>query len=568
MNTIIEVANVHFKYPGATSYVLQGANFSIEQGEFTAVIGGNGSGKTTLFKTLNGLIPNYYTGEFSGEITVNGRAVSETTVSEMSHLVGYVYQDFENQLMRPTVLDDVAFAPLNFGDPSFRAKAEGALEALGISHLRDQSIWQLSGGQKHLTAIAGVLALNPEILIIDEPAAQLDPHHARDIYMRLQRLQQDYGKTIIVIEHHTEFIADFCSSVLLVDHGQVLWKLPVKEGLLQIDDLTARDIFPPQVTQAALTKNKGDGSLLPTTIAEGDVYFRHRVHPPASFLGSKNTDKTRADPPVVTMHGLSYTAKTMENDRNDILRHLSASFYPGEKIALVGTNGAGKTTLMKCFTGMVKPTNGTWDIRTDVVKKKSLEQLAKVVSYIFQNPEEMFIQDSIYNDLYFHHRSRGRSDDSFIQQLIQSFRLEEILDKDGRMLSGGQQRRASMAIGLASEPLLLMLDEPTASLDVQSRKELVQILQQMNTVDTVLIATHDMQLVAEWATRVIVMDQGTFIFDGQPKEMFSNEHIWNQAGLIPPQIVQLGLALNMASPPLSVNEFTSWIKEEATHGIS
>lgn len=567
MSALIEAVNVHFKYPGASDYVLNGADFSIEQGEFTAVIGGNGSGKTTLCKTINGLIPNYYTGAFSGDITVGSRRVSQTTVSEMSHVVGYVYQDFENQLMRPTVLDDVAFAPLNFGDPAFMKKAEWALEALGISHLRDQSIWQLSGGQKHLTAIAGVLALDPDILIIDEPAAQLDPHHARDIYSRLQKLQTDYGKTIIVIEHHTEFIADFCSRVLLVDHGRVLWNLPVKEGLLQIHDLTARDIFPPQVTQAALNINAGPEHDFPITIAEGCTYFKQNIQPPLPS-SEQQDNETYEDLPLVTLNRLSYSAKTMANERKDILNNLSASFYPGEKIALVGTNGAGKTTLMKCFAGMMKPTEGTWDIHTDSVKKKSLEQLAGVVSYIFQNPEEMFIQDSIYNDLYFHIRSRGRSDDAFIQQLIQSFRLEDVLDKDGRLLSGGQQRRASMAVGLASEPRMLMLDEPTASLDVQSRKELVRILKQMNTVDTVLIATHDMQLVAEWANRVIVMDRGEFIFDGCPRDMFHQEHIWKRAGLVPPQIVQLSLELDIEPPPLSVEEFTNCIKEEITHGVS
>ncbi|MDX6152785.1 ABC transporter ATP-binding protein [Marinococcus sp. PL1-022] len=567
MSAIIEAVNVHFKYPGASDYVLNGADFSIEQGEFTAVIGGNGSGKTTLCKTINGLIPNYYTGAFSGEIRVGTKSVSQTTVSEMSHAVGYVYQDFENQLMRPTVLDDVAFAPLNFGDPAFMKKAEWALEALGISHLRDQSIWQLSGGQKHLTAIAGVLALDPEILIIDEPAAQLDPHHARDIYSRLQKLQNDYGKTIIVIEHHTEFIADFCSRVLLVDHGRVLWNLPVKEGLLQIHDLTSRDIFPPQVTQAALNMNSGPEHDFPVTVAEGYTYFKQNVHPPALSAGPK--EKAAGEElPLMTLNRLSFSAKTMANERKNILNNLSASFYPGEKIALVGTNGAGKTTLMKCFAGMIKPTEGSWDIHADSVKKKSLEQLAGVVSYIFQNPEEMFIQDSVYNDLYFHHRSRGQSDDAFIEQLIQSFRLEDVLDKDGRLLSGGQQRRASMAVGLASEPRLLMLDEPTASLDVQSRKELVRILQQMNKVDTVLIATHDMQLVAEWANRVIVMDRGEFIFDGLPRDMFDQEYIWKRAGLVPPQIVQLALELDIEPPPLSVEEFTNWIKEEITHGVS
>ncbi|MFC7320008.1 ABC transporter ATP-binding protein [Halobacillus campisalis] len=565
MKPIIELNDVHFRYPGTKEHVLNGATLSIELGEFLAVIGGNGSGKTTLCKTFNGLIPNYYTGDFSGTIKVDGADVSQMTVSEMSFRVGYVYQDYENQLMRPTVLDDVSFAPLNFGDPDFMEKALWALETLGIEHLKDQSIWQLSGGQKHLAAIAGVLALDPQILIIDEPVAQLDPHHAKEIYKRLKVLQEEYGKTIIVIEHHTEFIADFCTDVLLVDKGQVLWKHPVRQGLLQIDDLLKRDIFPPQVTQAALHCDLAlDAYNFPITIEDGQTYFRG-----LEFIKRERESEslTQENEAIASLEDLSFSAKTLSNERKTILNKISTSFHAGERIALVGTNGAGKTSLMKCLTGMSKPTSGGGFIGEHSFQKGSLEKLSKGVSYIFQNPEEMFIQDSIKNDLTFFSHSRDQDDSSFIDKLIRSFRLEEVLEKDGRLLSGGQQRRASMAIGLATNPTLLMLDEPTASLDVQSRKELIEILQEMDSVATVLVATHDMQLVAEWATRVIVMEQGEVTFDGTPREMFEYGHVWKRAGLVPPQIVQLSIELGMRPAALSVDEFTSRIKEGIPHGV-
>ncbi|MCP3027647.1 ABC transporter ATP-binding protein [Halobacillus sp. A5] len=565
MKPIIELSDVHFRYPGATENVLNGATLSIEQGEFLAVIGGNGSGKTTLCKTFNGLIPNYYTGDFSGSIMVDGSDVSQMTVSEMSFRVGYVYQDYENQLMRPTVLDDVSFAPLNFGAPDFMEKALWALETLGIEHLKDQSIWQLSGGQKHLAAIAGVLALDPQILIIDEPVAQLDPHHAKEIYQRLKVLQEDFGKTIIVIEHHTEFIADFCTDVLLVDQGKVLWKHPVRQGLLQIEDLVKRDIFPPQVMQAALNcEIPLDSSDFPMTIADAQKYFHGLQFIEKESESDRIVEKKEQ---IASLENLSFSAKTLSNERKTILNKISTSFHAGERIALVGTNGAGKTSLMKCLTGMNKPTSGGGSIGSHSFEKGSLEKLSQEVSYIFQNPEEMFIQDSIKNDLTFFSQSRERDDSSFIEKLIQSFRLEEVLEKDGRLLSGGQQRRASMAIGLATNPTLLMLDEPTASLDVQSRKELIEILQEMDSVATALVATHDMQLVAEWATRVIVMEQGEVTFDGTPREMFDYGHVWKRAGLVPPQIVQLSIELGMRPAALSVNEFTSRIKEGVPDGV-
>ncbi|WP_406945333.1 ABC transporter ATP-binding protein [Halobacillus sp. SY10] len=561
MNPLIQLEDVHFKYPGSKEKVLHGASLTIDEGEFLAVIGGNGSGKTTLCKTFNGLIPNYYTGEFSGDIVVNGQDVSASTVSQMSHEVGYVYQDFENQLMRPTVFDDVAFAPLNFGLPDFHEKAEWALGVLGLTDIKDHSIWQLSGGQKHLTAIAGVLALNPKILIIDEPVAQLDPHHAKDIYERLKDLQENYGKTIIVIEHHTEFIAEYCTNVLLVDHGRVAWKQSVKEGLNKVEDLIQRDIFPPQVTQAAMMREEIDAPY-PLTIKEGTNHFKGY-----SLMDTRKDQDLEIGKEVVSLENITYTGRTISGGKKKILDKVSTCFFEGERIALVGTNGAGKTSLMKCLTGMVKPDAGEVFIDRESTKDLTFEETTERVSYIFQNPEEMFIQDSIKNDLEFYDRSRGIDRKEFLDQLVSSFRLQEVFHKDGRLLSGGQQRRASMAIGLATDPRLVMLDEPTASLDVQSRKELTKILKEMESVSTVLIATHDMQLVAEWATRVLVMDQGEIIYDGKPRMMFSQEHVWKQAGLIPPQIVQLSLALGLIPAALSVEEFLRCIKEVETLAV-
>src|SRR5699024_6859436 len=164
-NPLIEIKDVHYRYPGAEQFVLKGASLTVHKGDFLAIIGGNGSGKSTICKTMNGLIPHYFSGDYRGEVIVNGKSVNDQPVAMLSHHVGYVYQDFQNQLMKLTVLEDVAFAPLNFGYPNHQEKAMYALELLGITHLKDKTIWELSGGEKHLTALAGALALNPEILI-------------------------------------------------------------------------------------------------------------------------------------------------------------------------------------------------------------------------------------------------------------------------------------------------------------------------------------------------------------------------------------------------------------------
>jgi len=232
---IIQVEDVSFTYPGAEDKVLNNANLTVNEGEFVAIIGGNGSGKTTLCKTFNGLIPKFYVGDFEGKVTVGNRDTSQFSVAELSQDIGYVYQDFENQIMRPTVLDDASFVPLNYGLADYKERGRWALDVTGLTAIANEFIWELSGGQKHLLAIAGVLAMKPKILIVDEPVAQLDPQHAEEVYRVLKKLNEQFGMTIIVIEHHAELIAEYCQSVVLMDMGRILWKEPVKIALFKVD---------------------------------------------------------------------------------------------------------------------------------------------------------------------------------------------------------------------------------------------------------------------------------------------------------------------------------------------
>lgn len=215
MTAAIEVNNLSFRYPGATEDTLRNVNLVIEPGDFVAVVGGNGSGKTTLCKSFNGLIPHYWSGDFAGEVLIDGTDTVESSVGVLSSTVGYVYQDFQNQLVRPTVRDEVSYGPTNYGLADHEERTTEALELLGIEHLRDKYVWQLSGGQAHLTALASVLALRPSIIVVDEPVAELDPARAREIYLRLRELNER-GITVITIEHHAELIAEFAKSVVLM----------------------------------------------------------------------------------------------------------------------------------------------------------------------------------------------------------------------------------------------------------------------------------------------------------------------------------------------------------------
>lgn len=562
---IIEIKDVHYQYPGAEHPVLNGANLTIHKGDFLAIIGGNGSGKSTICKTINGLIPHYFSGNYEGEVIVEGKSVKEQVVATLSHHVGYVYQDFENQLMKLTVLEDVSFAPLNFGYADYKEKAIQALELLGITHLKDKTIWELSGGEKHLTALAGALALNPEILIVDEPVAQLDPQHATGIYDKLKFLNEELGKTIITIEHHTEFIANYCNQVALIENGKVKWHEDVKTGLLNITELQEAHIYPPQVTQAAM--QLGDFSSndeLPITVEEATTYFEDYYFYPDPNHYKPNLRTTNSA--ILSVTDLQCEVKLLNKERRTVLDVAEMTLYEGDQIAIVGNNGAGKSTLMKSLAGIIKPKQGAITVDDIDVLKTPVEKLSSHISYIYQNPEEMFIQDTIENDITFFGDVRNMKQDELYEQISESLDMKHLLPLDGRLLSGGQQRRSSVAIGLGMLPTVMMLDEPTASLDIGNRKQLINILHSIrDKVKTVLIATHDMQLVAEWATRVIVMEQGKIIFDGTPKVLFDRVDIWKPAGLKLPQIAELSLALNI-NPALSVDEFVERIKEVRVDG--
>jgi len=568
-NSIV-VEDLTFRYPGGDEPVLRDANLTIEPGEFTAVVGGNGSGKTTLCKTFNGLIPHFFEGTFDGSVTVAGTDTRESDVAELSKTVGYVFQDFENQLVQETVRDDVEFAPLNHGLEDYAERATRALETVGLDHLDDRFVWELSGGQQHLVALAGVLAMDPDFVFVDEPAAQLDPHNARETYEQLRRLHEAEDKTIIVIEHHSEFIADYCEEMVLVSDGGVAWKEPVEVGLNRLEDLLAHDIHPPQVTGIADDLPADTGTLpdgrYPVTVEEATTAFPSATPPetrPAADGGAA-TARGDADAGVastgdrdalVTLAEVGHGYPTLREGYNRVLDGLDLELYRGDRVALVGANGAGKSTLLRLITGLESPDDGTVTVLGRDTSETLPEQLADDTVYIHQNPEEMFVEDTVRKDVAYYLENRDASDvDERVDEILEYLDLEHLADRDGRLMSLGQQRRASLGIGLATDPTVVLLDEPTGSLDLQSRREVTGMLRKAESrVETVVVASHDLQLVAGWADRVIVMGAGEVLADAPPVEVFADPDLLAATGLRQPQVVELSERVGVDPPALTAD---------------
>ena len=554
----VQIEHLTFTYPGAQQPTLRDVNLTIEKGDFVAIVGNNGCGKSTLCKTLNGLIPQFITGEYEGRVEVCGLDASAADVGALAQKVGYVYQDFENQIVRPTVLDDASYACLNYAMPDYLDRGREALRQCGLQGREDDFIWQLSGGQTHLLALAGVLSLQPEVLILDEPIAQLDPGHADRIYAVLRRLNREYGKTILVIEHHTEYIADYCKHVLLLKDGRVQWMLPTDDALQRVEELQSCNIFPPQVTIAAhRLRQAGElqADRLPTTVEEGRAAFAARPGVRTCTV----LPQPPAGEPVVQFRDVTVRYRSVKGAPRTVFSGLDLTVRRGDKIALIGSNGAGKSTLMKLMVGLLKPAGGDVLLNGKSLRDGGPEGLGRQVSMVYQNPEDMFIQDSIQADIAYAMEARGLPDArSRTDALLERFRLTALRDRDGRLLSGGQMRRASLAIGIALDPGILLLDEPTANLDIATRKEIMRTLDDMKQItETVVIATHDMQLVCEWAERIVVLCGGRVVADGSRDRIFGSQALLDLVGIRPPEIFAMARALDPAACCYTIDDFLS-----------
>ena len=559
----VEIDGLTYTYPGAPQPTLRDISLQIPKGDFLAVVGNNGCGKSTLCKALNGLIPHFITGTMEGSVRVCGLNTLEYDVGVLAQKVGYVYQDFENQIVRPTVLDDASYSCLNYAFPDYLERGRAALKQCGLEGREEEYVWQLSGGQTHLLALAGAVSLQPDILILDEPIAQLDPMHADRIYEVLRDLNENHGKTILVIEHHTEYIADYCKHVMLMKDGQVRWMLPTEEALQRVEELEECNIFPPQVTQAAHRLRRAGrlpaGIPLPTTVEGGKTAFA-RLH----YISRERPAPAVPDgESAVSFQDVSLAYRSVKGGPHTVFDGLNLNIRKGEKVALIGSNGAGKSTLMKLMVGLLKPNAGTVSLFGEAIGDKKAEDLSRQISLVYQNPEEMFIKDSIRADIAYAMEVRNVPEwEKRTGELLERFRLAELRDRDGRLMSGGQMRRASLAIGIALNPGILLLDEPTANLDIATRREIMDVLDDMkDIIQTAVIATHDMQLVCQWAERIIVLCNGQVVADGARDEIFARTDVVERVGIRPPEIFSMGQALDRRALCYTIDEFLSSFQE-------
>lgn len=499
--------DVSFAYAGSPDPVLRNLDWEIEEGEFVVVAGESGSGKSTLLRCFNGLVPHFSGGRFGGAVHVSGFDTRRFGPRVLSAAVGFVFQDPDAQRVAAIVEDELAFGMEQLGVPglTMRKRIEEVLDLLGIADLRDREMETLSGGERQRVAVAAALTMQPRILVLDEPTSQLDPWGADDVVSALERLNQDLGLTVIMAEHRLERVIAPADRLSVLGSGGALVDGTPRDVLPQLD----AEMLPP----VARLARSLEWVPLPLTIKEGRVIVRRTGAAPASPSHAPGSPGGR---PAILLAGVHATY-----GRRVVLRDFSAEIRPGEVVALMGRNGSGKTTLLRTIMGFHRADRGRVEVDGVDVDRSDPSVIARRVGYLPQRPGAILFSETVRDELAFtlkYQNGAGRDPDELMAELS----LSGLHDRNPRDLSAGEQERAALAAVLVADPRVLLLDEPTRGMDYRRKRALADFISRRRHegVATIL-ATHDVELVAECATRVVLLGAGEIVADGTPREVLS-----------------------------------------------
>ncbi|EHL07064.1 cobalt ABC transporter, ATP-binding protein [Desulfitobacterium hafniense DP7] len=563
MERVIELRDVSYRYPRAEEESLKQISLTVAKGKFIALMGPTGAGKTTLSLCLNGLIPQFLQGELQGEVRIGGKDTGEVRVQDLAKQVGLVLQDAESQIVGRTVAEDVAFGPRNFGIPlaEIQQRVAQALAKVRLNGYDQRSTAELSGGEKQRLVIAGVLALEPELLVMDEPASELDPEGRFQVYRTLDDLCREKERTILVVEHSSEEILHRAHEVIVLKHGKVAWQGIPEQLFRNIPLLQEFGIKPLPVSLLGWSfcqRGWIEGRDIPLDVAEAESLIRNLIGRPSlqnrvvpliapPARGKVHQEKeAEKRPPNSALIQIKQLVHRFESGQIGV-QGIDLTIEKGEFVALAGSNGAGKTTLAKHINGLLKPTQGEVIVKGLNTKDVDTAQLAKTVGYVFQNPDHQIFSVSVEKELEFGLKNAGFTRAEIAERITQALALtglENYRQVHPYTLSKGERQFIAVASVLALTPEILVIDEPTTGLDWVGVEKIMKLLQQLHRKGTtILMISHDMDSVADYAERVIILREGQVMIDAPPWEAFADESMLRQAAVLPPQLCVLNQRL-------------------------
>ncbi|MGO5368155.1 energy-coupling factor transporter ATPase [Collinsella sp. LCP19S3_F2] len=590
---MIDCRGVSFSYDGVTP-ALDGIDLNIEDGEFLCILGGNGSGKSTFAKHLNALLqPD------AGTVRINGMDASDPElVYDIRSTAGMVFQNPDDQLVATLVEDDVAFGPENLGVPSAQIaqRVREALKGVGLVGFERHETHALSGGQKQRVALAGVLAMEPRVLILDEASSMLDPRGRKGL-MKVCRALHDRGMTIVMITHFMEEAAE-ADRVAVFRAGRVAMLGAPEEILTRADELAQLNLDMPASCSLGRAL-RAKGVPVCAQVREADMVAEiARVYAErsgADVAGRPSASDSRvldhassaangmvASEPVIEISHLSHSWSLSARERrrwrkrsttvgasgkqtlwgNDpnspwALRDVSLTVRRGEFLGLAGHTGSGKSTLVQHLNGLIRPQEGSvCALGLDLSSKKGAAAVKAKVGVVFQYPERQLFAETVAQDVAFGPRNLGLPQDEVVRRVATSLArvgldLAAIGDKSPFELSGGQQRRVAFAGVLAMEPEVLVLDEPMAGLDPAARRDFLELIDRLHREGlTVVMVSHSMDDLANCCDRIVVMNEGAVFADGTPAQVFAHANELKSIGLGVPAAQRMALSLVQAGVPL------------------
>ena len=561
MKPIIQFDNFTFQYESQQKPSLYNINLTIYEGEKVCIVGPSGSGKSTLAHCLNGLVPERYAGSFTGKLELFGKSATNFSLFERSKQIGTVLQDTDSQFIGLTVEEDIAFALENDMMPQHKMKdiVSTAAKQVEMEHHLKNQIFELSGGQKQRTAMAGVLVNDVDILLFDEPLANLDPATGKSAMGLIEKIHNDTNKTIVLIEHRLEdVLSQPIDRILLINNGEIVADMPPNQ-LLKTNLLAENDIREPLYIR--LLKYAGVDITGIEKLDRIDqinwVQFRDNI---ANWIDKTNI--TDVAPPLEEVLKLEHVTFTYPKAKTSTLNDINLSVHAGEIISIVGTNGAGKSTLAKCICGYEKVKKGQIFLNGQNAKQDSVKARAEKVAFVLQNPNQMFSQPKIFDEVAFGLRHRSIDEvtvEKKVHSILKICGLYPFRNWPINALSYGQKRRVAIAAILVMEPSIIILDEPTAGQDYKHAKELMEFLHQLAlNGTTIIVITHDMHLMTEYTNRSIVVHNGQIIADEKPAQVLTNLNLVDKANLKASSLYTVAIKLGIDEPFKLVESFIQY----------
>ncbi|ODJ59350.1 ABC transporter ATP-binding protein [Brochothrix thermosphacta] len=519
MVVLAEIKNLNFKYPEEQETALLSSSLIIEEGDFLVLAGSSGSGKTTLLRHLKEEL--WPIGERTGEILYQGERYQDLTEVQSATEIGMVFQNPENQIVMNNVMGELAFSLENIGCPPkiIEKRIAELISFLGFQNILEQSIHTLSGGQKQLVNLASVLILQPKLLVLDEPTAQLDPIATRDFLGLLKRIHEELGITIVMSEHRLDEVIPMATRLVMMEDGKIIENNRPETVVGNLWQERGNALFIPQVPRLFLEMGS---SFLPFSVLEGQ---RNLPRLQENVTVDKKADNAPEREPILKAKSIAFQ---YEKNGRFILRDLNFSIAKGEWVGIVGKNGTGKSTFLMVLAGLLNAQRGKVTFAGRTLNKIDLQERYERIGYVSQNPAYHFAYDTVFDEFYQRAiQIKLPQPEEAVQTMLQELQITHVSKRNPLDCSGGEQQLVSLGLVLLSKPEILLLDEPTKGLDPVRKHHLGELLKSLQAKGTTLVmATHDMEFAAAYGTRAALLFDGKILSEASVADFFSDNFFY------------------------------------------